>query len=1147
MERRRSSAQERAVASAAQEICVTSGAGSGKTRVLVDRFVRLVVDERVGVDAILAITFTEKAAAEMKERIARAFEEAGREEERRQVEFAYVSTIDSFCARLLREHALEARVDPRFRVLDEFESDRLCREAADAVLLEGPEEALFELVEATGIADLSLALRRLYERIRHSGMPLTPETLEPSLGPDRGPAILAQALTAVEGAGRSERLTARQKETALSLASLRQDVTRIPEDLPPAQLAELFKQLRSRFNLQGTSGQALFKEALERVGNGLDLCLAERLERIAGPMRRLLADLLAALDEEYARRKRSAGALDFADLEWRARDLLARSEEVRRRFRSRFRHLLLDESQDTNPLQSAILDLLRSGNSFFSVGDPKQSIYAFRDADVGILVGLQEKAREQGEAVTLPENFRSRKELVDFTNRLFASSLWREGPVPFTRMVAAARHTEKLVPSVEILRVEGESAEEARVREAAALAERIARIVEEGEIAMTLEGSEGLGKPLSYGDAAILFRSRTGMRIYERALAERHVPYFVQEGRGYFQTQEVRDLTNLLRIVDNPRDDYHLAAVLRSPLCSLTDDDLYRLTKGRQPRQRLVDRLEQDESLSADGRRSLAAFRSLFERIRSRKGQGPLWRVLDEVLSETLMAAHALLHFNGRRRFANLRKLVEMVRAWEERGEPSIPGLVEHLEDYSAEETRESEAMVDSPRDDTVKLMTIHAAKGLEFPLVAVADLGRSERVRAPLEIFRPGEGMGMAFYDPVKGERGLHPASYQLLKERQAELEKQEANRLLYVAVTRAREHLLLSGWSSTVARGGDSWMKSILEAVGGEAALRGDPTLRLLQEESPARGEGQRVSPAVAHREELLRGAALAENKIAAEDAALAGKVLSRASLSSPAVDASPFLATVTEIVQHRTCPRRYHLRYRIGAPSAEAGAALRHRDEEEAWELKDDELPAEALGDRVHRILAEEAGSPWIESLLAELAGKDRGEALAQVETFRRSELGRQAREGEAAREVPFAMGRFGATLRGQIDLIVTDATGALTLVDYKTSRLSRGEVAERAADFELQLRIYALAARDLFHRLPARACLHYLHPDVVVEVDVSAPALASAERAIEAFFEAHRDSSFPQNPARHCFSCGFLRAYCANLDRSALEAAPAPARP
>jgi len=1151
---KRTASQERAVKSTAKEICVTAGAGSGKTRVLVERFVHLVLDDGVRVDSILAITFTEKAASEMKERITREFERVEKEKERRQVEFAYISTIDSFCARLLRENALEARVDPRFRVLEELEADRLVREAADTVLLARPEEGLFELLEITGITDLSGALRPLYERIRHAGMPLTRETLEPSLGKDAGPEIVAEALRKLERVAKTERLTPRQEEMVRAQSRLLREIEGVPEEVPAPRFGEIFAEFRSRFDFVGMGSRPELKEALKRLEEGMERCLAERLERLAGPLRGLMADLLSSLDEEYARCKRALAVLDFADLEWQARELLTRSGEVRRRLQKRFRHLFLDEFQDTNPLQKGILDLLRGENRFFAAGDAKQSIYAFRDADVGIIAGFQKEAEADGGHIPLPENFRSRPELVSFSNRLFSSSLWRSGPVAFMAMLPAAEHDAKGDPSVEILRAEGENAEDARIREARALAERIAELVGSGRVTFTRKGSLRSGEPLTYGDVAVLFRSTTAMRLYERALANRHIPYFVQKGRGYFQTQEVRDLTNLLRILDNPRDDYHLAAVLRSPLCGLEDDDLYRLARGRQPGQRLADRLQNDADLSPEGRRRLAGFRALLGRIRRRKGRGPLWRELESVLSETPMALNALLHFNGRRRFANLRKLVELVRSWESREEPSIPALVELLEDHTGGETRESEAMVESPRDDTVKLMTIHAAKGLEFPLVVVADLGHGERRGAFKEIFLRGEGLGIAFYDPEEGKRSLKPASTLALEERQEEAQKQEENRLLYVAVTRAQEHLILSGWTAGSARNDASWMKSILEALGGEAAARSDPSMAFLKEDGMGSGAQRRISLAGVQQERLLRGEALAEVEVSGEEDALAEQLLSRAGLSSPPEETTPFLATATEIVQHHLCPRRYHLRYRIGAPSARFFRDFKGTGEVEGGHvseagppdeelgdqafLKDDELPAEVLGDRVHRILAEDEGSPLIKDLLATLAPTDRKEALRQVETFRNSALGRVARAGEAFREVPFAMSRFGATLRGQIDLVVRGAEGELTLVDYKTSRIAESEVSEKAADYELQLRIYALAARDLFGRMPASACLYFLHPNVIFDVDISPEALEAAERAIEAFFTAHRGADYPQKAARHCFACGYLTAYCGNLDRAAL---------
>jgi ATP-dependent helicase/nuclease subunit A len=1145
----RTAAQDQAVLGDQQEICVTAGAGSGKTRVLVERFVHLVLDKHIPVDAILAITFTEKAAADMKERIARAFEKAKAEAERRKVEFSYVSTIDSFCARLLREHALESRVDPRFRVLEEIEADRLMREAADTVLLAQPEERLFELLELTRITDLSASLRDLYERIRHAGMPLSPESLEPPQPPEIGEAILAEGLGQLSQAQQVERLTPRQEEIVRSLSGLTREIALLPADALPAEVGRRIRSLRSRFDFRGMKNRPTLQAALQRVEEGLEDCLAERLERKARPLRAALGALLPLLDLEYQRQKKSLAALDFADLEWLARDLLTGSPEVRQRLRKRFRHVFLDEFQDTNPLQKEIVDQLRGDNGFFAAGDAKQSIYGFRDADVGLLATFQQSAEAGGGHIPLPENFRSRPELVDFSNDLFSSSLWREGPVPFLKMIAAAAHDPKPFPSVEILMVEGEDAENARIQEAEALSGRIAELVEEGRPSITRQGSERHGKPLSYGDVAILFRSTTHMRIYERALLQRHIPYFVQKGRGYFQTQEVRDLTNFLRILENPRDDFHLAAVLRSPLCGLSDDDLYRLARRDSSRVKLADRLRQDAGLSEDGRERLARLVGLLDRIRHSKGRGPLWRVLESVLSETPIGLQALLHFNGRRRLANLRKLVDLVRTWESTQAPSLPALVELLEEYGAEETRESEAMVESPRDDTVKLMTIHAAKGLEFPFVAVADLGRSDPPRRAEELFRRGEGMGLAFYDPEEGSRSLKPTSYLILESRQKEAELQEENRLLYVAVTRAQEHLILSGWSALSVKRNDTWLKAILEALGGESRLSAHPLVTVLKGGNAGLRSGRMESLATSQRERLSQGQPLADEPAVRDAAGPADEILRRAALASPSVETTPFLATATEIVQHHLCPRRYHLRYQIGAPPGQFSRTLQRMDSdgsrpvaetgppsgefEDLGSLKDDELPAEKLGDRVHRILAEPEDSPLIHQLLASMSSYERKEARQQVETFRRSDLGRRSQAGAALREVPFAITRLGATLRGQIDLILDPAGAAMTLVDFKTSRIPASEVKEKAADYALQLRLYALATRELFGRPPHRACLHFLHPDVQHDVDISPSAMEAAEGAIHSFFAAHRTNSYPQRPASHCYSCGYLQLYCPGL--------------
>jgi len=1132
VEKKLTRAQREAIRHRASDLCVTAGAGSGKTRVLVERFVHLVTRKGAPVDRILAITFTEKAAAEMKERIARAFGEAGLEDLRRQVEFAYISTIDALCARILRENSLEAEVDPRFTVLEELDADRVLEEAADEGLLARSEEEMAGLLEATGISDLAGTLRGLYAQIRASGKPLEPETLEPPPRPETAVAEIRESVESLRRAMRDLNPEQRGKvEVHLDLA---EELEAIPRSDPPDRLSAAVKVLRKRIHL-GKVRRDDVKEPLRRIREDLlDRFLGERLEEKVRPFRILLGELLVSLEAAYDRKKRGAAALDFSDLEWKVRSLLAQSPQVRRRIAGKFDHIFLDEFQDTNPLQKEIVDLLHTGNGFFAAGDSKQSIYGFRDADVRIIAGFREQLEPKGGHVSLPDNFRSRPEIVEFSNRLFSSSLWRRGVVPFEEMVASAEHEGKRFPSVELLLAEGENAEEGRQKEAEALAERISALVEGGTLRFTRRESENLGKPLGFGDIAILFRSTTSMRIYERALAERQIPYFVQKGRGYFQTQEVRDLLNLIRILDNPRDDYHLAAVLRSPLCGLTDDDLYRLCRLGSGGKRLAERIRSSDSgLSEIGSRRLAGFLAILDRLRQRKGRGPLWLALDALISDSLLAPEALLHFNGRRRFANIRKLVDLVRGWEAQGRTSLPELAERLEDYSGPEVRESEAAVEAAGDDSLKLMTIHAAKGLEFPMVVLADLGRAERPRPHEEIFRRDLGLGIPLYDPVEGNRGLHPTSYRTLHQSREEAEKQEDNRLQYVAVTRAQEHLILSGWWKGEAAPGRSWLAAILEGLGGAAAVRANPAILRADGAAAAAATGRMTSLMGQHRDRIRSFRPLPGTPEIRGAEAEADEVLRRVALPSPPIETTPYLVTATEIVQHHLCPRRYHLRYRIGAPVLEYSRRSGRAEEGDGADVKDDELPAEALGDRVHRILAEEPGSPVIEEVLATLSARDREAARRQEKTFRNSALGREAASGEAMREFPFVMARHGATLRGQIDLILRGRDGSLKVVDYKTSRIDASEVEERAADYELQLRIYALAVRDIFGRAPGGACLHFLHPDIVREADVCAAALEETEKSISSFFEVHRTETCPQRPARRCFSCGYLGAYCPNI--------------
>jgi ATP-dependent helicase/nuclease subunit A len=1165
MAKRPTDSQRDAIGMDHADLWVTAGAGSGKTGVLVDRFHRLVREGKARVEQILAITFTEKAAAEMKERIAAAFEREGKDEERRQVEFAAISTIHSFCARILRENALEAGVDPGFRVLEEFEADRLREEAADEMLLAQPEEGVRELLRLTGVEDLGSLILELHDRVRATGKPLHLETLEPAATPRDALERVGRTIEEIRRAMRE--LTGEQQARLEPHLGIPGALEAIPADASPADLAAAVGRIRKGIDLgrvRKGAAPALLRDLKENL---LERFLGERLEVHARRLRPRIADLLAAFDAAYARRKQARAVLDYPDLEWLTRGLLAGHPAVRTRLLRRYRHLFLDESQDTNPLQMEVLRRLHEGNCFFAVGDAKQSIYGFRDADVRILDEAVRRAAQTGGHVPLGENFRSRPEIVAFCNRLFASpGIWQEGPVAFEPMRAGAEFGEKREPAVEILGVPGEDAEDARRKEADALAACLADRVESGSLRVTRRGEGIEPGPLDYGDVAILFRSTTTLRVYERELARRQIPYFVQKGRGYFQTQEVRDLMNLIRILDNPRDDFHLAAVLRSPLCGMTDDDLYRIATCEVPGTgiRMWDRLGASrDHLPETPRRALERFLDLLRRLRARKEQGPLWRVLDEVVSTSRLADSALLHFNGRRRHANLRKLVELIREREAAGEIALPELVRFLEEYSAPETRESEAGVEALRDNTVKLMTIHAAKGLQFPVVVVADLGRAVAPERSREIFLRDGGFGFALLDDRTGSRSLEPASFTRLKEARQQAEAAEEARLLYVAATRAQEHLILSGWwTPTTLRRGESgrpharsWILRILAALEipheqvpalGTRVHPGSPDLLLAGMPETARPGGIRSSLLGRHRHEIERLDPLPEHPAIRAAAGRADGILHRAVLASPAPETTPFLATATEVVQHAICPRRYRLRYLLGAPASESGRVRDPGERGDEPDVKDDEVPAEILGDRVHRILARPPDPDGERGLLADLPPAIQKEARRQVRTFRESRLGREA-AGEALREFPFALLRGQTTLRGQIDLILRRPGGHLTIVDYKTSRVSADRVGEKAADYELQLQLYALAVRDLRGAAPSEAILHFLHPGVEWNADVSPAALERAEEAIAAFLASHRSGSHPQNPGPHCLVCGYRKPYCPDLEGRIPGAAPAPGSP
>ncbi len=1198
-------AQERAVAARGTDLCVEAGAGTGKTRVLTERVTRLVLDDGVPLARILAITFTEKAAQEMKARLARALLERGRRTAREEVEAAAVSTVHAFCARILREHCVEAGLDPGFAVLDETEGAALEREALDALVAElhretpetldalaalpggSPEDALLELYRA---ARESTDATGAFVRRVPGGIDVAA-----ALGHVRAALGRAAAVRDDGTAAGSARIDA-----ALALGE-----ALAPTDAEPDALAAAAHALRGGFDLR--AGSALQKDALRGVRETTDLLLGALADVALLPLRATLATTLERLEALHDAAKGHGARLDFADLERRAVALLETSADVRDAVRARFAEVLVDEFQDTNPVQARLLELVRRPGALFVVGDPKQSIYGFRGADVDVFLARLDAAGGAG-LVRLTESYRARPELTGVVNALFAAGVSQPDPtrevrgVPYEPLVAPRTFAPRAQPAVECASFVAESSAEGRRAEARFVADRIVALVAGPEplrVAAPTEDDPLATRPATWGDVAVLLRATTHVKLLERALTARDVPYLVVKGRGFYEAREVVDVANLLACVDDPNDDVRFAAVLRSPCCGASDDALYALAAARGDGRlhtalaRLVAGEHVPVSVDADDARRLRAFAALHAELRAGRAVLPLAELVDRALAATSLDLAVLARPNGRQRAANLRKVREMALAADRAGGVSLREFGARLRELRQREVRETEAPVAGAALGAVRLLTVHTAKGLEFPIVFVPDLGREAAAEGGALVVHVRDGVGLRGALPASHPLAdVTPASHAFVRERNTARAAAEEQRLLYVALTRAEEHLVVTASLTESRERPRPWwdrVAGLLDAATpvADAAADADDAA------GPARLDvGCGADPAAATRAHVLRHAAadasagehaaasrmlldgiareLAAGDVPAQDAgpaarAAAAALCAEAERGVPAAGGTLYATTVSALVTFARCPEEFRRRHLLGIPDAldfaprsegdddvPAASAERPGDDDE-WGVA---LGARALGRAAHAALerlvpefADDTTTVVREALRAETGGAapapdDVARLVAWVDGFAAGDVGRALRDvpRAAVRREQAVLLRHGRTaVRGQIDLLFhsgatvgaatgTGATG-WTIVDHKA-----GAVAPHAADYALQMRLYALAVEGISGAPPERVLLWSLPEARAIDVPVSATDLAALRDGLLAeFARATQGGDYTPRGPTPCASCGY-RTSCslARLD-------------
>jgi len=1130
---------------------VSAGAGSGKTTCLVELCVRLLAGEATGVPCdpaeIVAITFTEKAAVELEQRLRAAVAArarpglaggagAGGEDERRWRKILYgldrmaIGTIHSFAGRLLREHALEAGLDPEFDVLDEETSQAWLRDAARAALVAAldagrAEAQVLAAAHGTGgrragLADVVAEIVRA--RSTHGEVePIqpAPDRLEEALAARAGALEAAEALLLLRqrGANRTvsgARALAQLADVMAGLEGVDRAGPLRAEALDwMAGLAAAVRGWRPGGSPEGARER---KHDLIRACEAFELCAAEVL---AGPQKRELCALVAEAEARYAGRKRAARALDFDDLLVRARSLLRSDAVLRAELRARLRALLVDEYQDVNVVQEEIFQLLAGERGegpspwLVAVGDLKQSIYRFRGADVAVFrrvidcFGRLDAGAEPPRArvLRLAQNHRSSPAVLELVNEVFSRCMQPLGDEA-RGYELAFEEEDRLVPmraggqrpACEILEDgEGGIAAARRPREARAIAARIQAYVSgvagvEVRERTAAHGKEEGRRP-RHGDMAILFRRLTQVGEYEHALREAGIPFRLARGGGFYQAAEVRDLGELLASLFDPQDAIAWAALLRSPMCGLGEGALFALSRlglatlARREPEEVVRELvglhpgagrpwgpgPEPTSSTAPAEPSQSRFPAP---VRDERGQGSTeadrlrrflveWRgllavrdrlALPDLLSRAvdafdLEAAH-LASPDGERRLVNLRKALAMAARFADGG-GTARAFSDRLRMMAARPPREPEGEMET--GDAVALLSVHQAKGLEWPIVFVPDLGAVQPRDARRALRDPGGALAAAFF---QASSAAHHATFALevAREEARRASAAESRRILYVALTRARDRLVLSGDSN---RGGETW-RGLVEAG---LAGRTDLAVRIPLAEAATFAIGGRPGPQGGELPPCLAADRERSTSLPAPD-------VLPPSAPRPIAEAPRLAAVrlaVTELAEHARCPRRvfFARHLRLPEPVGRVDPA------------GDDPERATVRGTLAHAMIGEaDLTAPPLERRAQLIAAAVRRghdpqapgvrRILAEVMRFLESTPGRRlvaaARAGTLEREVPFLLrlegdGAPSCYLVGAVDALIEEKS-AMAIIDFKYA-MARAGAAER---YQFQVLAYALAA-------------------------------------------------------------------------------------
>ena len=1211
-----------------RNIAVTASAGAGKTATLVERYIELLRQHpEIGVRQVLAITFTQKAAAEMRERIARRLTDAlddstelaevqelpePERQRLRQIRedlpAARISTIHAFCAALLREYPIEADVDPAFAVLEGMDAAQLRHQAVRQTLeslarvrdSDPDKEALRRTLAEWPRRYLEQVLEHLLEK-KHLARSWCRRYVEQSPDQIRSDwremqqAACAPACRALLDDPHFTAMLAElaalspltdERDSAIERLNPLRDFMRRLSQVPP--LDEALAILPRLAEGLLTNGKPLSGSRLGKKSNWEEATLTRvrelvpALGRCLAPHADLLSLELSAADERaaailpalsriffrvnarYENSKGNGSMLDMDDLLEKTHQLIATDADIRHRLAQHYRFALIDEFQDTDPLQWKIIRSLASSDGqmasdkLFIVGDPKQSIYSFRAADVTVFARVRDALAEANAAheresrpfcddgelldasppqrlgtLVMGENFRTLAQPVAFVNALFPKFMQPVPDEPFqvgydpligcrSADVSEGFDLSSAEGSVELLLLPPDvtrDATETAWCEAQLVARRLSHLLEGNDLQVA--DQDGLRPPVP-GDIALLLRRRRNLSAYEDALRACGIPFQVAGGRGFYQRQEIYDLANILRVLCNPGDGIALMGALRSPYFGLSDNALYALTapQGGRLAEHLADANQRQRLAPADQEAATDAV-ARFQYWSELRDRVPLVELLHTILEDTGAWGFLCYGERGEQAVANVHKLLDLAREF--RG--PLADFVVRLDLLTNEEQQEGEAVLDA---DALHILTVHAAKGLEFPIVVVPDLAaRFNFQNSTPALIDAEKGLGLRVLNPDQDYKRTSSFIRTLINRNASRRQRAEEKRLLYVACTRARDHLLLggaltdkhldadlrlsSGRSLDAAMDCLGWICGSLALTEGDLA-QGSKAVAGVPSPLPIHTDPNAfpVPTTTDHQAEpafralrLSSGLRRAQSSRRSLDAAPVQTAEPTLALLSPLdapQDRPEFSAS--ELVLFAADPAAHHRQYVLGLP---------------AWSL--DQVDASRrramlFGQLAHAGIEALSNSPDADpaALAADLVAAATLPVASYRDPFKRELAALLCRcrqsplavrwftNAEARTEVRFTLLLDRGLVHGVVDYIGRGADGLWELVDYKTGH--RAHPDEAVQHYHLQLEIYALCLQALYpNQGEYRATLYFTDLDEVRLVRFTPADLAAARTRLD----------------------------------------------